>query len=115
MTALILILSALAGARTWRLLAVDDFGRPFRDVYYRIFNKDGWYEWADGLLTCPFCMGFWVTGLWLLAGLLTGGHIIWIFAAGCFACNFVGAQLNAWLDVRPIEDKSEIGDHDGDE
>jgi hypothetical protein len=23
---------------------------------------------------------------------------------GSAACNFVGAQLNAWLDVRPIKD-----------
>lgn len=107
---LIILLSALAGARTWRLLAVDDIALPFRNLYYKLFGR--WYEWADGLLTCPFCMGFWVTAAWLLVGLLTGGHIVWVFLAGCFAANFVGGQLNAWLDVRPIEDKSEIGDHD---
>lgn len=109
---LILLISALAGARIWRLLAVDDIGMPFRNGYYRIFNKDGWYEWADGLLTCPFCMGFWVTAVVFITGILSSGCTLWLIVVGVFAANFIGAQLNAWLDVRPIEDKTEIGDHD---
>lgn len=107
----ILLISALAGARIWRLLAVDDIAMPFRNLYYRIFTGRA-YDWADGLLTCPFCMGFWVTALVFVTGVLTSGCTLWLIVMGVFAANFIGAQLNAWLDVRPISDKSEIGDHD---
>lgn len=111
---LIIVVSALASARTWRLLAIDDIALSFRNAYYSFFSLFGekGYLWGDALLTCPFCLGFWVTAIWVTVGLLSGGALWWLIPAGVFAANFVGGQLNAWLDVRPVEDKTEIGDHE---
>lgn len=106
----IIVISALAGARLWRLAAVDAAGLPFRNLYFRVLRR--WYALADEALTCPFCAGFWLTSLVVVSGLLSSGCLLWLIVAGAFAANYVGGQLNAWLDVRPIEDKSEIGDHD---
>lgn len=108
--ALVLVVSALAGARTWRLASIDEIALPFRNLYFRVFRRH--YEWAAKLMDCPFCLGFWLTTGWVLTGLAWGDTVWWWVAAGPFAANYLGAQLNAWLDVRPIEDKNEIGDHE---
>lgn len=100
MEPVILLVSAFAGARMWRLLAVDEIALPFRNRYYRVMSR--WYDWADSLLRCPFCMGFWLTLIWTLTGLAWGDTIWWWVAAGPFAANYVGGTLNAWSDVRPI-------------
>lgn len=107
---ILIIVSALAGARLWRLFAIDSAGLPLRNLYFRVFRKH--YELAEEALSCPFCAGFWITALVFASGLLFSATWGWQIVAGVFAANFVGAQLNAWLDVRPIEDKTEIGDHD---
>jgi hypothetical protein len=106
----VLLVSALAGARLWRLAAVDTAGLPFRNLYFRVLNR--WYALADEALSCPFCSGFWITAIVFCSGLLFSSFLLWQIVVGVFAANYVGAQLNAWLDVRPIEDKEEIADHD---
>lgn len=108
---LIILISALAGARLWRLAAVDAAGLPFRNLYFRII-PNRFYKFADDLLSCPFCAGFYITALVFALGLAFSATWVWQLVAGAFAANYVGAQLNSWLDVRPIENKEEIADHD---
>jgi hypothetical protein len=102
----VFILAVLAGARTWRLLAVDGIAFRVRNGVDQIgwpMLSEGWY--------CPFCLGFWVTSAWLLTGYLVGDTAAWLVTAGCFAASYAQAQLNAWLDVHPItEGGGEIGD-----
>ncbi len=106
----LLLLAALAGARTYRLIAIDSAGEPARRLIRRLIfklgkrGKDHAADLVEEGAECPFCIGFWVTSLWVLTGLLWGGTFVWLLFAGCFAANYVGGQLNAWLDVKPIKD-----------
>lgn len=113
MTVLILILAALAGARTWRLIVVDGITEPVRKwIRSKLFRlqasgskrKQMIGDKIEEGIECPFCLGFWLTAAWLAVGLASGGATWFILVAGAFACNYLGAQLNAWLDVKPITD-----------
>lgn len=57
-----LAVDALAAFRLTRLATEDTIGRPFRhaviDRAERISPKAG--EWAEELVTCPWCIGFWI-------------------------------------------------------
>lgn len=99
----VLLLSALAGARLWRLVAIDDAGSPLRTMYYGVI-PNRWFGWAESLLNCPFCAGFWITSVVFALGLAWGDNWPWQLIAGVFAANYVGAQLNAWLDIVPLEE-----------
>lgn len=110
----ILLVSALAGARMWRLLAVDDAGQPVRTAVWNLTNRlrgdkpsslnsriaeSVWVGW-----TCPFCLGFWATAAFVGSGMLWADGWGWQLVAGCFAASYVAGQLAAWLDVRPIHE-----------
>lgn len=98
-----LIVSALAGARLWRLFALDLAGKPLRDLYFKIIpNKH--YTLAQEAAECPFCSGFWITAAVFTSGLAWSTSWVWQLLAGVFAANYVGAELNAWLDSKPITD-----------
>lgn len=101
MLALILLVSALASARVWRLLTTDEITVKFRDWLY---DRSWFWEgedlepsfWQRGF-DCPFCLGFWITALFVLTGVLFAGTV-WFIIAGAFAANYVGALLNAHFD-----------------
>lgn len=114
---LILLVSALAGARMWRLTAVDEAGQPFRTMVWNFTNrlqgssargkrslgdKVADSVWAG--ITCPFCWGFWLTSAFVASGLLWSDGWGWQLVAGCFAASYVSGQLAAWLDVVPIHE-----------
>lgn len=106
----ILLIATLAGARSYRLVAIDTAGEPARRVIrmliFRLMRR-GQDKKADLIeegAECPFCIGYWMTSLWVLTGLLWGTTLVWLLLAGSFAANYVGGQLNAWLDAKPIKD-----------
>lgn len=55
------ILLALAAYRTWRILALDTILDKPRDRWF----PEG-YKRTE-FLTCPYCLGFWVSLAWWLA------------------------------------------------
>lgn len=99
----VLVVSALAGARLWRLFAVDAAGWPLRSLYFGLIPNKWFGVAADGA-NCPFCMGFWITSAVFASGLAWSDTWGWKLVAGVFAANYIGAQLNAWLDNKPITD-----------
>lgn len=70
------VLLGLGVYRLWRLIGVDTITQPFRDWVTRVseykgeHDMGGYREKLDELITCPWCLGFWITlavwGLWLL-------------------------------------------------
>lgn len=71
-----IVVVALVSYRVWRLFGADDITAPIRD------RLDGW---AHLLVSCPWCLGTWVTiiigFLTELAGLTTASPWLLIPAA----------------------------------
>lgn len=123
MTVMMWVLAALAAARTWRLLAVDDAGslvrRWFDALVWRITPQEAkgimrsvrrknvsrvvWrrYSIAKSLgegWDCPHCLGFWLAAAWVATGLVWSDSWPWQLAAGSFALSYVVGHLGASLD-----------------
>jgi hypothetical protein len=52
---------ALAVYRLWRLVAVDQITEPIRDLF--IWNDTQPWKWITDLIGCPWCLGFWFSGV----------------------------------------------------
>lgn len=110
MTWFVFVLVILASARTWRLADLDEAGYPIRRAYFWIshrFDSRGYTRLSDLVMSaasCPFCSGYWYAVIWFLTGWFWGGTLVWMLLAGSFAANYVAAQLNAWLDIKPVHD-----------
>jgi hypothetical protein len=64
------VLIALASARLWRLAALDSITEP---IHGRLrASTHPVVQWIDTLVSCPWCLGFWINtalvwGIWWLA------------------------------------------------
>lgn len=90
MELIIALVSALASARVWRALMLDDIGFWFRDRAW--VNRPKVWDF----LNCPWCFGFHLCVLFVATGVALGGPIWWI-VAGSFAANYISANLNVHL------------------
>lgn len=66
---------SLGSYRVWRLVAVDTITEPIRDRVFRMAEyqagrEDRYRFKLDELVTCPWCLGFWIAiavwGVWQL-------------------------------------------------
>lgn len=111
MSAVLLVLDValitLATARLTRLVTVDTIGEPVRKAArwtgYAFAGTAGW-DWADELVGCPHCAGFWLSLLVVGSYAAWEQHPWWTTVAGVFAVAYVAGHLVARLDV---------GDDDG--
>ena len=51
---------ALAVYRVWRIIAVDQITEPIRNLF--IWNNTPLWNWITDLVTCPWCLGWWLSG-----------------------------------------------------
>lgn len=51
---------ALAVYRVWRIIAVDQITEPIR--IRTIFRSGPVWSWLEDLVTCPWCLGWWLSG-----------------------------------------------------
>lgn len=86
---IIVLMSGLAGAGLWRLVAADTITEPLR---IRLIRPEGWW---DRFLGCPWCSGTWYAWAALTIGTIhfgmwpttfTGG--LW-FGVQAFAARIV--------------------------
>lgn len=84
-----IVVVGLVSYRLWRLLAIDG-----------ILNRPR--EWVLGasvgrheFLACPWCSGWWVTGLITLIAWQTGltSDPLWVWPAASVVCGWLGEQL----------------------
>lgn len=52
---------ALAVYRVWRIVAVDQITEPIRARI--IFRDHPAWDWFVDLVTCPWCLGWWLSGV----------------------------------------------------
>ncbi|HEX5029825.1 MAG TPA: DUF1360 domain-containing protein [Candidatus Eisenbacteria bacterium] len=84
------VLLALASYRLWRLVGVDSITEPFRDWVTRVDEyhsgrPQNYREKLDELITCPWCLGFWVSIGWWLFWVVWHQGAVWVavpFAIG---------------------------------
>lgn len=107
--ALVLIISALAGARVFRLWRLDKIAEPLRErVDEGLFNltvkhaerrnRRAVAEWFRYLLGCPWCLNVYFAAFFVGTGLAWGYQFWWQLLAGGLAVSYVAAQLNVHLD-----------------
>ena len=90
------VLLGLAGFRLWRLAAVDSITYWFHARLRASTHPVA--QWFDTLVSCPWCLGFWITaglvwGTWALAAPYTTVEAVII----TFAASVV-TGLTARLD-----------------
>lgn len=98
MTWFTLLIACLASARLWRLATLDGITFWFRNLVDRAPG------WVYDLVYCPFCLGWWISLFLVTTGFFWGETVWWLIPVGALAANYVGAQLNAWLDIKPVTD-----------
>ena len=83
-------LLALAAFRVWKLLGDDRIlDRPRDWLLERVDTRRSSTKWGD-FIVCPWCAGFWISGLVYAGWLLTLGNI-----PGNISGSFVG--LGVWF------------------
>ena len=87
MTPLTLLVVALAAARTTRLITTDTITEWLR---VRLSDRPFWYE----LVTCPWCIGFWISLGWVLVWWTVDGRAVWL------ALPFAVSYVVGWLETR---------------
>lgn len=119
---IVLVLTALASARIWRGLIIDDVGLPVRFKFGRFVewlrpdprNKEErrkhWRrnraaEILDEGFYCSFCSGFWITLAVLATALAWHDQIWWQLLAGALAVNYVTGHLNSKIDRVTFDDE----------
>ncbi len=97
-----LVLIVGLAARLTRLVVVDAIASRFRDWIRWIGEQIGdarGLVWADDLVTCPFCVGFWISAA-VVASWATVGHTgVWRLVAAAFTLSYAAGHLVGRLDV----------------
>jgi hypothetical protein len=89
-------------ARLIRLAVIDEIASPARDLVRAAGQRlagDRGLVWADGLVSCPFCIGFWLSAALVASWALVGDTVAWRLTAGAFALSYAAGHLVARLDA----------------
>jgi hypothetical protein len=94
-----LILLVGLALRLTHLVTTDDISeRYLRQPLMNRVKSQRQEFWVEGLY-CPWCIGFWISGLCLLSLWLAGGPgdaaLWWRLAAGWFTLSYVVARVEA--------------------
>lgn len=100
-----LVLAAGLVARLTRFVVYDDAGRLVRTpvrVGARAIGRRRGIGWADRLLACPFCAGYWVALLVAGSWALWGGTTAWRAFALAGTASYLAGHLAVTLDDRDL-------------
>lgn len=96
-----LILVVGLTARATRLAVYDAAGEIIRRPIFWIAGKIGGRrgdDWADGLLGCPFCIGFWLALAAASSWAAWGGTTAWTVIALAATASYAAGHLAGTLD-----------------
>lgn len=86
----------LVAWRVWRIVAVDTITEPLRARF--LFRDGRGWEWFAELVTCPWCLGFWISGGVVAAYVFGVGLPWWLFLVGWLAVSAGVGITNALVD-----------------
>ena len=66
---------SLAVYRVWRIIAVDQLTEPIR--IRTIFRSGPVWSWLEDLVTCEWCLGWWLSGVAAVAYIAALGLSWW--------------------------------------
>ena len=87
MTWLAFVIITLAAARVTRLVTTDSITEPLRERLTR-------WPLAYELVTCPWCIGFWISLAWVAVWWTADGRAVWL------AAPFAVSYLVGWTEQR---------------
>lgn len=87
-------------ARAIRLAVVDDIAGPARVAAVRVAGVAGARasRWTAALLSCPFCIGFWISLIVAASWVAWGDTVGWRLAALAGTLSYVSGHAVARLD-----------------
>jgi len=85
-------------ARLTRLAVVDDIAEPARVALVKVMPTRI-VGWVYALLTCPFCIGFWLSVAVVLSWLAWGSTVLWQAVAAAFTVSYLVGHAVAHLDM----------------
>lgn len=78
-----------ATLRLWRVYEVDQIGEPLRKLADKA--PDGW---AATLVSCVFCLGYWLSLCVVISGLLWGEMLWWMALSGSLSISWLLGQIH---------------------
>jgi len=84
--------------RLTRLAVVDDIGEPLRVALVKVVPIRT-VSWVHTLITCPFCIGFWLSAAVVASWLAWGSTILWQAVAAAFTVSYLAGHAVARLDL----------------
>jgi|GEM_PF-3738479 len=102
-TLLDIVLLVGFAARLTRLAVVDDIAEGPRILAVRYAGRvgDRPMRWTLSLLSCPYCIGFWLSVAVIGSWAAWGDTAVWLLIAAAFTLSYVVGHLVALLDVHP--------------
>lgn len=85
-------------ARLTRLAVVDDIAEPARVAFVKAVPTRI-VAWVIALLTCPHCLGFWLSAAVVLSWLAWGSTVLWQAVAAAFTVSYLVGHVVARLDM----------------
>ena len=91
-------------ARLTRLAVVDSIAEGARILALRIAGRIPRIGaravlWTQALVTCPYCIGFWLSAVVVASWLAWGDTLGWQAVAAVFTVSYVSGHLVARLDI----------------
>ena len=90
-----IVLLVLAALRITRFVLIDSLGRWWfvGPALKRTRNRPKAAKYVEGLFSCPFCIGFWISLVGVVSLYLAGGpgdaSVWWRAAAGVWALSYL--------------------------
>lgn len=85
------VVSVVSSARITRLVTWDSFPPSIwvRRTWDSVTREGSW----SLLMSCPWCLSFWIHGIVVLSGYYSDWHLVWWLVNGIFGGSYIAAMI----------------------
>lgn len=101
------LLALGAATRLTRLAVVDDITGPIRTATIRTAARavgPRGASFTQALLSCPFCIGFWLSAATVVSATLWSDHLWWQTATATLTVSWLAGHAVARADMQGDDD-----------